>query len=141
MEQMFDIRPEGVVLLDTLSSGDARNYAATRAGFYREELDAAPVRLDSARLSGGAHWLKMAFDFVASPITARTLLVRARTLPDGSEVDPSQPPPVPATAVVTVPGDHAAIVHDDTVVPQAIEDWLLDIEKARWLNATVSSRI
>ncbi|GAA3354016.1 hypothetical protein GCM10020366_09350 [Saccharopolyspora gregorii] len=80
LEDTWGVRPEAVVLLDTLSlrydDNDDIDYDEV-ANYYLADIDTPSVNLNSARLSAMVHWYNKVAAFADAPVTtAPTLLVR-----------------------------------------------------------------
>jgi polyene macrolide polyketide synthase len=126
MEQTWGIRPDGLVLLDTLSLryGEDEGNVSRVTNLYLADIDSPTVTLNSARLSAMAHWSRTMVSIEDQSTTAPTLLVRCGISTDGDEADPSAPPPVPGTVRV-VQANHLSLVKDDAALTaEVIEDWL-----------------
>ncbi|EWC59365.1 Malonyl CoA-acyl carrier protein transacylase [Actinokineospora spheciospongiae] len=132
LEQMWGVRADGVVMLDTLSvrhnREDPIDYQVL-ARMFTEEIDSPSVAVDSTRLSAMARYLNRMSALDAPPTTAPTLLVRcARPLfdtADASTEHEQQRLLVPADAVVTIEADHFSLAQQDSpATAAAVKEWL-----------------
>ncbi|MFD2467956.1 SDR family NAD(P)-dependent oxidoreductase [Amycolatopsis silviterrae] len=136
LESTWGIRPDAVVMLDTLSmrhrSGESVDFDAI-ARTYLTGAESSPVTPTSARLSAMSHWFSMMTALELPPTTAPTLLVRCAVPLAGAEAAAaSGESPVPADAVRTIDADHFSLAKEDSALTAAVlEDWLADGVLAR----------
>ncbi|MFI9052725.1 type I polyketide synthase [Streptomyces sp. NPDC053427] len=128
LEDIWGVRPESVVLLDTASIryGAAEGNDLDRTTrFYLADIDSPSVTLNSARMSAMAHWFMAMTDIEAPATTAPTLLVRATQDVDGFRLDTSA---VPADEVRDIEANHLSLAMEHSALTaQAIERWLADL--------------
>lgn len=130
LEHTMGIRPEGVVLLDTLSlryGGDEGVDYTRLTQFYLADIESPAVTLNSARLSGMVHWLIKLAEFDVPACTAPTLLIRCAVPLPGAEYIMSAEP-VPADTVHTIQANHLSLAKEDSALTaRTIEEWLLGL--------------
>ncbi|HEY3710258.1 MAG TPA: SDR family NAD(P)-dependent oxidoreductase [Amycolatopsis sp.] len=128
LENTWGIRPDAVVMLDTLSlrhgSDEVVDFDEVSRN-YLSGLESASVTLTSARLSAMSHWFSMMAGLELPPTTAPTLLVRCTVPLAGAEAAGPGDNPVPADKVVTIEADHFSLAMEDSATTAAVmEDWL-----------------
>ncbi|MFF2813703.1 type I polyketide synthase, partial [Streptomyces sp. NPDC058000] len=128
LEDVWDVRPEAVILLDTASirynPGEGNDLDRTTR-FYLADIDSPSVTLNSARMSAMAHWFMAMTDIEAPAPTAPTLLVRAARDLEGFRLDTSS---VPADEVRDIDADHLSLAKEHSALTaQAIEGWLAEL--------------
>ncbi|WP_053165252.1 type I polyketide synthase [Streptomyces noursei] len=131
LEDVWGVRPEGIVLLDTASiryePGEGNDLDRTTR-FYLADIDSPSVTLNSARMSAMAHWFMAMTDIEAPAPTAPTLLVRAARDLAGFRLDTSS---VPADAVRDIDADHLSLAKEHSALTaRAVEDWLAELEQS-----------
>ncbi|MFI6345285.1 SDR family NAD(P)-dependent oxidoreductase [Streptomyces sp. NPDC050560] len=124
----WDMPPEAVVMLDTLSftyrTGQGIDFDKV-GHFYFADIDAPTVSLDSARLSAMAHWQNKVEEIEIQPPTVPTLLLRCGRLADGTPIDVSALPEVPADEIRVLDADHLSLAKEDSeMTAGVIRDWL-----------------
>ena len=135
LEQTWDVHPEGVILLDTLSlrydSSEGIDFDAVGTNYF-STMDTPAVRMNSARLSAMAHWFLQATDIGLHP-EAPKLLIRCTLEADGTELKTTgMPVPVPTDEVRMIEADHMAMVKERSdLTAQIIEDWIGTLEPAQ----------
>ncbi|GAU71434.1 modular polyketide synthase BFAS5, partial [Streptomyces sp. NBRC 110611] len=134
LEHTWGIRPEAVVLLDTISiRHDDREEVDFDSLMHRNFLvDAeSPVRVTNSRLSGMGRWMNLLGKLDVQHTTAPVLIVRAAkeafALEGTAAVSGDEPKSdmIPSADVRVVDADHFSIVRDDA--PQTariVDDWL-----------------
>ncbi|MEC3982782.1 SDR family NAD(P)-dependent oxidoreductase, partial [Amycolatopsis sp. H20-H5] len=135
LESTWGIRPDAVIMLDTLS---LRHRAEESVDFgevtrnYLAGLDSTSVTLDSARLSAMSHWFSMMADLELPPTTAPTLLVKCTVPLVDAEERTDTASPVPADTVRIIEADHFSLAMEDSAATaEVIEDWLGSLVLAR----------
>ncbi|KJY41422.1 polyketide synthase, partial [Streptomyces sp. NRRL B-1568] len=127
MEETWGIRPEAVIMLDTLSLQYGSNEGADfdKIGrFYLADIDTPSVTLDSARMSAMAHWFTRMTNITVTPTTAPTLLVRC-SVPLEGLASGGEGPQVPADTVRTIEADHLSLAKEHSALTaDVMEDWL-----------------
>ncbi|QHC23755.1 type I polyketide synthase [Streptomyces sp. GS7] len=131
LENTWGIRPEAVVLLDTISIRHQKSDGLDYRGLMRRHFmvdEVSPVRMTNSRLSAMARWLGMLSQLELRHTTAPVLLVRAGKETLGIETDTSlgaerhggRP-----TAVHSVDADHFSMVRDDAPeTARIVKEWL-----------------
>jgi polyketide synthase 12/polyene macrolide polyketide synthase len=130
LESTWGIRPEAVIMLDTLSlqhgDDDGVDYTAMmRLNFLN--TDSSPVRLTNSRLSAMGRWMVLLNALEVPPPTVPVLAVRCtRPLYEGQPIpDADEAPPVPSAAVRAIDADHLSLAREDAgTTAQIIEEWL-----------------
>ena len=129
LEQTWGIKPEAVIMLDTLSlryeSGEDINFVDVSDSYFNT-MDSPAVSMNSARLSAMAHWFLKITEMDEEP-KAPKLLIRCGRDVEGVDFETasSMPVTVPADDVRVIPTDHMAMVKDDShLTAQVIEEWL-----------------
>nr|WP_243793705.1 type I polyketide synthase [Saccharopolyspora gloriosae] len=135
LEQTWGVRPDAVVLLDTLSlrydAHDDIDYDEV-ASYYLADIDSPSVNLNSSRLSAMVHWYNKVAALTDAPVTtAPTLLVRCSVPVPGSR-GTKAPPAIDTDAVRTIEADHLSLAkeHSD-LTAQVMRDWLAGLVPAR----------
>ncbi|GAA2354457.1 hypothetical protein GCM10009854_35650 [Saccharopolyspora halophila] len=128
LEETWGVRPEAVIMLDTLSlrydSHEGMDFDAVTANYF-STMESPAVSLNSARLSAMAHWFVRIVD-IGVQTTAPKLLVRCAKEVGGTELDiTSQDVAVPHDEMRVVQTDHMSMVKEDSALTaEVIEDWL-----------------
>ncbi|WP_070017170.1 SDR family NAD(P)-dependent oxidoreductase [Streptomyces nanshensis] len=132
LEEAWDVRPEAVVMLDTLSlrydSHEGMDFDAVTTNYFNT-MDSPAVSMNSAKLSAMAHWFIKMTD-IGLETSVPKLLVRCGKEVDGTDFETSSassapPVSVPADDVRVVATDHMAMVKEDSAMTaDVIEDWL-----------------
>ncbi|MEO6086870.1 MAG: type I polyketide synthase [Umezawaea sp.] len=129
LEQTWGIRPDGVVMLDTLSLhygvSEAMNFDSVTRNYFNT-MDSSAVSMNSARLSAMAHWFVKMTDIGLHPAAPKLLIRCAREIEGtGLEISSAQAVTVPADDIRVIKADHMSMVKEDSAsTAQAIEDWL-----------------
>ncbi|GGP44551.1 hypothetical protein GCM10010214_16800 [Streptomyces abikoensis] len=137
LESTWGIRPEAVVLLDTLSIQHNSDEGVDYAGMMRLNFagrDASPVRMTNSRLSAMGRWMVLLNRLEVQPTTAPVLMIQcdrqllgteSEALGTGGAAGAAQEPLIPSAHVRTVDADHLSMVREDSAATAAImEDWL-----------------
>ncbi|MDT0447758.1 type I polyketide synthase [Streptomyces hesseae] len=137
LESTWGIRPEAVVLLDTLSIQHNSDEGVDYAGMMRLNFagrDASPVRMTNSRLSAMGRWMVLLNRLEVQPTTAPVLMIQcdrqllgteSEALGTGGEAGGQQEPLIPSAHVRMVDADHLSMVREDSATTAAImEDWL-----------------
>ncbi|MGQ0836941.1 SDR family NAD(P)-dependent oxidoreductase [Actinokineospora sp.] len=135
LEHVWGIRPDAVVLLDTLSlSYDGKDGVdfGDIGRYYLADIDSPLVTLHSARLSAMAHWFLRLTGMDVGPTTAPTLLVRCAVTPDGEEI-PWNEPPVPVDAIRMIDADHLSLAAEHSALTAGVLD--------EWIGTIVSAAV
>ncbi|WP_405792567.1 type I polyketide synthase [Streptomyces sp. NBC_01506] len=131
METTWGIKPEAVVLLDTLSLTHSHDEGIDftqmmRINFAR--TSSIPFRLTNSRLSAMGRWAALLQTMTFTPTSAPVLLVRStKPLFEGQfEPGHNPAPPVVETAVVReVDANHVSLAREDSAATaQIVEEWL-----------------
>ncbi|MFF0732687.1 type I polyketide synthase [Streptomyces chartreusis] len=133
LEETWGIRPEGVIMLDTLSleykAGEGVDWDLFHEN-YLADMDKPAVKLDSARLSAMAQWfLRMTTDGAERYKTGvPSLLIRCTTsMPAVDRGD--QAPPVPAHTTRMIDATHQTLVAEQShETARLMEEWLRALE-------------
>ncbi|RKN41174.1 SDR family NAD(P)-dependent oxidoreductase [Streptomyces hoynatensis] len=135
LEETWDVHPEGVILLDTLSlryeSSEGINFDAVGTNYFTT-MDSPAVRMNSARLSAMAHWFLQATDIGLHPKSPK-LLIRCALEVDGTELETTgMPVPVPTDEIRMIQADHMAMVKERSdLTAEIIEDWIGTLESTQ----------
>ena len=132
MESTWGIKPDAVIMLDTLSFSHQADEGIDFDAFMQINfagLNDAPFRLTSTRLSAMGRWMALMSSLKVTPTTAPVLLIRAakpmyegQALP-GSEDDPG--PVVASADVRLVDADHISLGREDAAATaEIIDEWL-----------------
>jgi malonyl CoA-acyl carrier protein transacylase len=118
-----EIRPSGLVLLDTHHDADQKTWLLDRVA---QEITA--VGTDGAQLAAmGAYLRILQRDWSPETISAPTLLVRASDLPPTASGG-RQPVWPLEHELVDVPGDHFTMLRDHSVTTaEAVENWMAKV--------------
>ena len=131
METTWGIRPEAVVMLDTLSLTHSHDEGIDftqmmRVNFAR--TSSIPFRLTNSRLSAMGRWAALLQTMTFTPTTAPVLLVRStKPLFEGQfEPGHNPAPPVVGGAVVReVEANHVSLAREDSeATARIVEEWL-----------------
>ncbi|RSN00477.1 hypothetical protein DMH25_27150 [Streptomyces sp. WAC 01325] len=133
LEETWGIRPEGVIMLDTLSleykAGEGVDWDLFHEN-YLADMDKPAVKLDSARLSAMAQWfLRMTTGGAERYKTGvPSLLIRCTTsMPAVDRGD--QAPPVPAHTTRMIDATHQTLVAEQShETARLMEEWLRALE-------------
>ncbi|MGD3112731.1 SDR family NAD(P)-dependent oxidoreductase, partial [Streptomyces sp. YGL11-2] len=131
LEDTWGIRPEAVVLLDTISIRHQKSDGLDYRGLMRRHFmvdEVSPVRMTNSRLSAMARWLGMLSQLELRHTTAPVLLVRAGKETLGIETDTSlgaERHGGAPTVVHSVDADHFSMVRDDAPeTARIVKEWL-----------------
>jgi polyketide synthase 12/polyene macrolide polyketide synthase len=132
MESTWGIKPDAVIMLDTLSISHGADEgidfnAIAQLNFA--DMDDSPFRLTSTRLSAMGRWIALMSSLEVTPTTAPVLLIRAtrpmyegQVLP-GAEDDPG--PVIASADVRLVDADHTSLGREDSAATaEIIDEWL-----------------
>jgi hypothetical protein len=128
LEHTWGIKPDAVIMLDTLSlrhetSEKMDTHAFGKHYTTQAQDKSAGVKLDSARVTAMGHWFKMMKDLVVYPSTVPSLLIRC-TVMVGS-LQPVEEGVVPADTVRLIEADHFSMVTTDSAqTDEIMEEWL-----------------
>ncbi|WP_446447268.1 SDR family NAD(P)-dependent oxidoreductase, partial [Streptomyces chartreusis] len=133
LEETWGIRPEGVIMLDTLSleykAGEGVDWDLFHEN-YLADMDKPAVKLDSARLSAMAQWfLRMTTGGAERYKTGvPSLLIRCTaSMPAVDRGD--QAPPVPAHTTRMIDATHQTLVAEHShETARLMEEWLRALE-------------
>ncbi|QLH19435.1 type I polyketide synthase [Streptomyces sp. Rer75] len=133
LEEVWGVRPEGVIMLDTLSlqyeAGEQVDWDVVQSN-YLAGIDSPSVKLNSARLSAMAHWFIRMTTGGAERYTTSvpSLLVRcAESLPGVGHGDAV--PAVPASTTRLIDADHLTLIADDSgETARLMEEWLTTLD-------------
>ena len=133
LEETWGIRPEGVIMLDTLSleykAGEGVDWDLFHEN-YLADMDKPAVKLDSARLSAMAQWfLRMTTGGAERYKTGvPSLLIRCTTsMPAVDRGD--QAPPVPAHTTRMIDATHQTLIAEQShETARLMEEWLRALE-------------
>jgi acyl transferase domain-containing protein/NADPH:quinone reductase-like Zn-dependent oxidoreductase/NAD(P)-dependent dehydrogenase (short-subunit alcohol dehydrogenase family)/acyl carrier protein len=139
MEATWGIKPEAIVLLDTLSFTYREDEGVDFVQMMKinfDMVDEIPVRLTNARLSAMGHWLPMMRKMTFAPTDTPMLLVRpTRLLFDGQfgAGHDERDPLLAGADVRMVDADHISLAREDAAATaRVVEDWLTnDLAAAR----------
>ena len=132
MESTWGIKPDAVVMLDTLSISHGADEGIDFDALMQinfSGLNDAPFRLTSSRLSAMGRWMALMSSLEVTPTSAPVLLIRAtkpmyegQVLP-GSEHDPG--PVIASADVRLVDSDHTSLGREDAAATaDIIDEWL-----------------
>ncbi|MCC3773905.1 type I polyketide synthase [Streptomyces sp. UNOB3_S3] len=137
LESTWGIRPEAVVLLDTLSIQHNSDEGVDYAGMMRLNFagrDASPVRMTNSRLSAMGRWMVLLNRLEVRPTTAPVLMIQcdrqllgteSEALGTGGAAGGPQEPLIPSAHVRMVDADHLSMVREDSAATATImEEWL-----------------
>ncbi|MDQ1014257.1 acyl transferase domain-containing protein/acyl carrier protein [Streptomyces afghaniensis] len=133
LEETWGIRPEGLIMLDTLSleykAGEGVDWDLFHEN-YLADMDKPAVKLDSARLSAMAQWfLRMTTGGAERYKTGvPSLLIRCTaSMPAVNGGD--QAPPVPAHTTRMIEATHQTLIADQShETARLMEEWLRALE-------------
>ncbi|MFI0781008.1 type I polyketide synthase [Streptomyces sp. NPDC021212] len=133
LEEVWGIRPEGVIMLDTLSlqyeAGEQVDWDVVQND-YLAGIDSPSVKLNSARLSAMAYWFIRMTTGGAERYTTSvpSLLIRcAESLPGVGHGDTV--PTVPASTTRLIDTDHRTLIADASQeTARLMEEWLTTLE-------------
>ncbi|RZU54180.1 polyene macrolide polyketide synthase [Krasilnikovia cinnamomea] len=132
LEQTWGVRPEAVIMLDTLSlrydDSENINFDATSTNYF-SSMDSPAVSMNSARLSAMAHWFVKMTGIGDEP-TVPKLMIRCTREVDGTDFETSSgiAVAVPADEVREIKTDHMSMVMEDSALTaQLIDEWLTDL--------------
>ncbi|BFU44972.1 hypothetical protein KRMM14A1004_32090 [Krasilnikovia sp. MM14-A1004] len=132
LEQTWGVRPEAVIMLDTLSlrydDSENINFDATSTNYF-SSMDSPAVSMNSARLSAMAHWFVKMTGIGDEP-TVPKLMIRCTREVDGTDFETSSgiAVAVPADEVREIKTDHMSMVMEDSAMTaQLIDEWLTDL--------------
>ncbi|MFJ5222639.1 type I polyketide synthase [Streptomyces sp. NPDC088400] len=133
LEEVWGVRPEGIIMLDTLSlgygAGEQVDWGAVQTN-YLAGIDSPSVKLNSARLSAMAYWfIRMTTgDAERYHTSVPSLLIRCGdALPGVGHGD--EVPAVPATATRMIDADHLTLISDDSAeTARLMEEWLTTLD-------------
>ncbi|GAB2663664.1 hypothetical protein GCM10027271_23000 [Saccharopolyspora gloriosae] len=134
LEDTWGVRPDAVILLDTLSlrydGNDDIDYDEV-ASYYLADIDSPSVNLNSSRLSAMVHWYNKVAAITDAPVTtAPTLLVRCSVPVPGSR-GTKAPPAIDTDAVRTIEADHLSLAKEHSeLTAQVMHDWLASLVPA-----------
>ncbi|GFJ85365.1 type I polyketide synthase [Phytohabitans houttuyneae] len=124
LEHTWGIKPDAVIMLDTLALTFSQDDYDNVGRFYLAGIDSPLVNLNSARLSAMAHWFVRLKDISVPPTTAPTLMIRSAITPDGEEI-PYTEPWVPVNDVRSIEADHLSLAAEHSAVTAGvIEEWI-----------------
>jgi polyene macrolide polyketide synthase len=136
LEQTWGIRPEAVIMLDTLSlrydNSEGINFDATSNNYFTS-MDSPAVSMNSARLSAMAHWF-VTMTGIGDEPTVPKLMIRCAKEIEGTDFETSSgiAVAVPADEVREIRTDHMAMVMEDAeLTARTIDEWLTDLAKVR----------
>ncbi|WUD28110.1 type I polyketide synthase [Lentzea sp. NBC_00516] len=128
IEETWGIKPDGVIMLDTLSlnydNREGMDFESVTSNYFNT-MDSPAVNMNSARLSAMAHWFPRIID-TGVHTTVPKLLVRCANEVRGTDlVTTNQDVSVPADDIRLVATDHMAMVKEDAhLTAEVMEDWL-----------------
>ncbi|RNG34403.1 type I polyketide synthase [Streptomyces botrytidirepellens] len=133
LEEVWGVRPEGVIMLDTLSlqyeAGEQVDWDVVQSN-YLAGIDSPSVKLNSARLSAMAYWFIRMTTGGAERYTTSvpSLLIRcAESLPGVGHGDTV--PAVPASTTRLIDADHLTLIADDSrETARLMDEWLTTLE-------------
>nr|WP_051791384.1 type I polyketide synthase [Amycolatopsis jejuensis] len=129
LENTWGIRPDAVIMLDTLSlrhdGVEGVDFGRIMGDYLSGLESASETPPDSARLSAMSRWFSMVAGLEPHPTTAPVLLVRCTVPLPGAEGVGTGESPVPADTVLTIEADHFSLAKEDApTTAAAIEGWL-----------------
>ncbi|MBQ6640820.1 MAG: KR domain-containing protein, partial [Saccharopolyspora sp.] len=131
LEATWGVRPDAVILLDTLSlryeDNDDIDYDEV-ARYYLADIDSPSVNLDSARLSAMVHWSNKVAAITGAPVTtAPTLLVQCSVPLPGSRGSRPEPP-FRTDRISVLEADHLSLAKEHSDRTAALmRDWLASL--------------
>ncbi|MEU4001519.1 type I polyketide synthase [Streptomyces albidoflavus] len=143
LEHTWGIRPEAVVLLDTLSIQHKSDEGVDYNGMMKfnfTAVDDSPVRLTNSRLSAMGRWMVLLNALDVHPTTAPVLEIKCtRALIEGVPApDPERLhlPVVPDAEVRPVDSDHLSLIREDSGPAADLMDaWLTALETTATTDA------
>jgi polyene macrolide polyketide synthase len=136
LEQTWGIRPEAVIMLDTLSlrydNSEGINFDATSNNYFTS-MDSPAVSMNSARLSAMAHWFVKMTGIGDEPTVPKLMIRCAREI-DGTDFETSSgiTVAVPADEIREIQTSHMAMVMEDSALTaQLIDEWLTELAAVR----------
>ncbi|MFF8104485.1 beta-ketoacyl synthase N-terminal-like domain-containing protein [Streptomyces sp. NPDC016640] len=147
LESTWGIRPEAVILLDTLSIQHKSDEGVDYSGMMKfnfTQVDDSPVRLTNSRLSAMGRWMVLLNALDVHPTTAPVLeikctraLIEGVPAPDGEQL---YEPLVPAATVRPVDADHLSLIREDSgKAAELMEEWLTARENGASSAGTTST--
>ncbi|MEV7427890.1 type I polyketide synthase [Streptomyces sp. NPDC091212] len=139
MESTWGIRPEAVVLLDTLSIRHNSDEGVDYEGMMRLNFaaqDASPVRMTNSRLSAMGRWMVLLNRLDVQHTTAPVLEIQCVKELQGTQAGIGtdgrhRDPVIPTADVRTVEADHLSLVREDSAATaQIVEEWLKSLGRA-----------
>ncbi|MFF4948337.1 type I polyketide synthase [Streptomyces chattanoogensis] len=136
LENTWGIRPEAVVLLDTLSLRHEQNEVIDYAGLMRRHFmvdEVSPVRMTNSRLSAMARWMGMLNQLEVRHTTVPVLIIRAtkETFGIGTDTGTYGEGHGTKVDVRNVDADHFSMVRDDAQeTARIIREWLDSLSNA-----------
>ncbi|MGW9618396.1 SDR family NAD(P)-dependent oxidoreductase [Streptomyces diastaticus] len=138
LEHTWGIRPEAVVLLDTLSIQHRSDEGVDYNGMMKfnfTAVDDSPVRLTNSRLSAMGRWMVLLNALDVHPTTAPVLEIKCtRALIEGVPApDPERlhHPVVPGAEVRPLDSDHLSLIREDSgPAADLVDEWLTALETA-----------
>ncbi|MGW2633648.1 thioesterase domain-containing protein, partial [Streptomyces chattanoogensis] len=136
LENTWGIRPEAVVLLDTLSLRHEQNEAIDYAGLMHRHFmvdEVSPVRMTNSRLSAMARWMGMLNQLEVQHTTVPVLIIRAtkETFGIGTDTGTYGEGHGTPVDVRNVDADHFSMVRDDAQeTARIIREWLDSLSNA-----------
>ncbi|AQY20603.1 Phenolphthiocerol synthesis polyketide synthase type I Pks15/1 [Streptomyces lydicus] len=130
LENTWGIRPEAVVLLDTLSLRHEQNETIDYAGLMRRHFmvdEVSPVRMTNSRLSAMARWMGMLNQLEVRHTTVPVLIIRAtkETFGIGTDTGIYGEDHGSPVDVRSVDADHFSMVRDDAPeTARIVKEWL-----------------
>jgi len=129
LEHTWGVKPEAVIMLDTLALTFRQDDYDNVGRFYLAGIDSPLVNLNSARLSAMAHWFVKLKDISVPPTTAPKLMIRSAITPDGTEI-PYTEPWVPVDDVRSIEADHLSLAAEHSAITAGvIEEWIAGLDK------------
>ncbi|MBM2619678.1 SDR family NAD(P)-dependent oxidoreductase [Actinoplanes sp. LDG1-06] len=132
LEKTWGVRPEAVIMLDTLSlrydDSENINFDATSNNYFTS-MDSPAVSMNSARLSAMSHWFVKMTGIGDEP-TVPKLMIRCAQEAEGTDFETasSVATAVPADEVREIATHHMAMVMEDAAMTaQMIDEWLTDL--------------
>ncbi|MFJ9613856.1 SDR family NAD(P)-dependent oxidoreductase [Streptomyces noursei] len=138
LEATWGIRPEAVVLLDSVSirHDDKEEIDYDRLMHRNFVVDEeSPVRMTNSRLSGMGRWMNLLGQLEVSHTTAPVLVVRATEESVGLEAiaaaaaEETQSKAFPTAELRRVPADHFSMMRDDAPeTARIVKEWLVSLD-------------
>ncbi|MEK2476997.1 SDR family NAD(P)-dependent oxidoreductase [Streptomyces noursei] len=138
LEATWGIRPEAVVLLDSVSirhdDNEEIDYDRQMHSNFVDNEE-SPVRMTNSRLSGMARWMNLLSQLDVSHTTAPVLVVRATQESVGMEaiaagaVNETKSKAFPTAELRLVAADHFSMVRDDAPeTARIVKEWLASLD-------------